>query len=158
MALWLTLLGTNLFIAGIVLGIGLFLTKAKLAYHPGGMQWVGYRTVMSQKNADTWEFANRYIGRKALPVGLVAVPATIIAMLPALPTFGRSETFVNNWGLAVTAVPIVALFVLIFMTETALRTTFTHQGTRKSGQPTAPTPRNRQATRRANSSTPPRRR
>ncbi|MCL2090188.1 MAG: SdpI family protein [Micrococcales bacterium] len=150
MALWLTLLGTNLFVAGIVLGIGIFMTKAKLAYRPGGTQWVGYRTPMSEKNADTWEFANRYFGRKALPVGLVAVPATVIAMLPALPAFGRSETFVNSWGLVVTAVLVVALFVLVFVTERALRTTFTRQGTRRSGhpRPAAPTSRNRQATRR----------
>ena len=57
MALWFALLGTNLFVAGLMLGIGLFLTRATLPYRPGKVQWVGYRTVLSQKNADTWEFA-----------------------------------------------------------------------------------------------------
>ncbi len=146
MALWLTLLGTNLFIAGLMLGIGLVMSKVSPPYRPGKLQWTGYRTPLSQKNADTWDFANRYFGRTIRPVGLVALPVTVVAMLPALPAFGHSETFVESWGLTVTGLLVVALLVPAVLTERALRTTFTHNGTRRTGTPRPA--RARQATRR----------
>jgi hypothetical protein len=149
MTLWLTMLGINLFVAGLMIGTGLFLTRATLAYHAGGKQRVGYLTAAAQKNADTWEFANRYCGRTILTVGRVALPAAAIAMLPALPRFGRSDAFVENWGAVVGTGLALVFLVVIFMTERALRTTFTRQGTRKSGaaKPSTPTRRTHQTRR-----------
>ena len=41
----------------------------------------GYRTNLSMKNLDTWNFANRYIGRVWLILSLFILPLTIVVML-----------------------------------------------------------------------------
>ncbi|MCL2454613.1 MAG: SdpI family protein [Micrococcales bacterium] len=165
METWFILLGTNLFIPVLMIGIGVWLTRATPPYHPvsgflqGSMQLAGYRTPRSMKNADTWEFANRYFGRAARPAGLISAPAVVIAMLPAL---GRSEDFIGIWGSAVMGVVVVVtVFVPMIRTERALRATFTKQGTRlqplrtpdrtrtrSSASTTRDVPQKRQGTRR----------
>ena len=136
MAAWLAMLGTNLLMPVMWIGMGLWLTKAPPKYRKGG-NWTGYRSGMSQKNADTWEFANRYSGRIGLRAGLVGLPVAVLAMLPVL---GRSENVVGIWGTVVMCVLVVALTVPILVgTERALRRTFTRDGTRRDQQTRRPT-------------------
>lgn len=41
----------------------------------------GYRTSMSMKNKDTWEFAHKYCGKVWYVCGMVMLPITVIFML-----------------------------------------------------------------------------
>ena len=43
---------------------------------------VGYRTKMSKKNKDTWEFAHNYCGRLWLKLGIALVIPSVIVQIP----------------------------------------------------------------------------
>ena len=91
--------------------------------------FLGYRTSMSMKNAETWAFAHKYWGRKVFFLGLLSLPLAVVLMLFALNT---SIFFIAFYGIAVLA--IVLAFVLvpsILLTEKALKANFNQDGTRR---------------------------
>ena len=89
----------------------------------------GYRTDMSVKNRETWEFAHKYIGKLWFRFGLLLIPITVIPMLFVI---GNSENIVGTVGLIVSFVNTVTLIVPIFFTEKALNRTFDKDGKRKA--------------------------
>ena len=89
----------------------------------------GYRTKMSMKNCDTWEFAHKYIGKLWLRFGLLLIPITVIPMLLVL---GKNENVVGTVGLIVSFINIVVLIIPIFFTEKALNRAFDKEGRRKT--------------------------
>ena len=88
----------------------------------------GYRTPMSMKNQDTWQFAHRYFGRLWYRCGLVLTPVTVAVMCLAL---GKGESTVSWLGSALCALQLVVLLASIAPTERALRRTFHKDGSRK---------------------------
>ena len=78
MAFWVFMLIMGLLIPLTMVGFGkLFLTRA-----PKNINMVfGYRTVMSMKNRDTWEFAHKMIGKLWLRCGLAMLPLSVIPFL-----------------------------------------------------------------------------
>ena len=78
MGFWIYMLIMDLLIPLTMLGFGrAFLTKA-----PNKINWVfGYRTAMSMKNRDTWNFAHQYCGRLWFLWGLILLPCSVIPML-----------------------------------------------------------------------------
>ena len=46
----------------------------------------GYRTAMSMKSQETWDFAHRYFGKLWFILGLILLPLSAAAMLFLLPT------------------------------------------------------------------------
>lgn len=90
----------------------------------------GYRTTMSMKNIDTWDFAHKYCGRLWLRLGLALMPLSVIAMIFVI---GDEESAATAAvGSAVCVVQIVALMVSIIPTENALKKTFDENGIRRS--------------------------
>ena len=87
----------------------------------------GYRTTMSMKNKDTWEFAHRYFGKLWFKIGIVLALVTII---PIILIFGKDEDFVATVGTAIAFVQLVPLIYPIFPTEKALSKTFDKDGNR----------------------------
>jgi len=143
LTLWLTMLGTNLLLVGFLIAMGAWQAKHPPAYRPDSLRqfgwgWnlSGYRSAMSKKNADTWEFANRNIGRRALRTGLIGLPVVVLAMLPLL---GRSENVVGVGGTVLMAVVCVGIFVPMVQTERSLRATFTRDGARRDRSGRRPT-------------------
>ena len=55
----------------------------------------GYRTSMSMKNKDTWEFAHKYCGKVWYVCGMVMLPITVIFMLLVI---GKNEDCVGRMG------------------------------------------------------------
>ena len=90
----------------------------------------GYRTNMSMKNKDTWEFAHKYIGKLWFRFGWILVPITIIPMLFVL---GKSEDTIGTVGAIVVAIDLIILISAIFPTEMALKKNFDKDGNRKDG-------------------------
>ena len=88
----------------------------------------GYRTELSMKNRDTWEFAHKYFGKLWFRLGLLLIPITVI---PMLFVNGNSENVVATVGLIVSFVNTVTLIIPIFFTEKALNKAFDKDGNRK---------------------------
>lgn len=87
----------------------------------------GYRTTMSMKNKDTWEFAHHYFGKLWFKIGIVLALITII---PIILMYGKDDDFVATVGTAIAFVQLVPLILPIFPTEKALSKTFDKDGNR----------------------------
>ncbi len=125
MGFWIFMLAMSLLIPTTMLGFGWYFTqkapkKINLLF--------GYRTTMSMKNQDTWEFAHKYCGRIWRVCGAVLLPVTVVAMLL---TLGRGEDCIGTVGEVLCLIQLVPLVGAIFPTEAALRRTFHSDGTRK---------------------------
>ena len=96
MGFWIFMVIVDLLIPFTMIGFGWYFRKQA----PGAINWVfGYRTEMSMKNKDTWEFAHNYIGKLWYRIGLIMLPLTVIPMLFVL---GRDKDTVGNLGAAIT--------------------------------------------------------
>lgn len=89
-------------------------------------QFYGYRTEMSMKSRDTWEFAHRFYGRLSFVFGLILLPLTVAAIVLL-----SKRSSVTTAVLAVAGVQILLLLGLILATEVALRVKFDKDGARK---------------------------
>jgi len=88
----------------------------------------GYRTSMSMKNKDTWEFAHKYCGKVWYVCGMVMLPITVIFMLLVI---GKNEDCVGSIGGIICGVQLIPLIGSILPTEIALRKNFDKNGTRR---------------------------
>ena len=88
----------------------------------------GYRTSMSMKNKDTWEFAHKYCGKVWYVCGMVILPITVIFMLLVI---GKNEDCVGSIGGIICGVQLIPLIGSILPTEIALKKNFDKNGTRR---------------------------
>lgn len=88
----------------------------------------GYRTSMSMKNKDTWDFAHKYYGKIWYYCGLVTLPLTALAMLMVL---GKSEDCIGRAGGMICMIQMIPLVGGILPTELALRKQFDRDGVRR---------------------------
>ena len=88
----------------------------------------GYRTSMSMKNKDTWEFAHYYCGKVFKKVGIVLIPVSALAMLIVI---GKSNDTVGKLSTIVCMIQLAALIGSIIPVEIALKKTFDKDGKRK---------------------------
>lgn len=125
MAFWIYMLVMDLLIPAIMIGFGRsFMTKAPKNINAT----FGYRTTMSMKNKDTWEFAHKYCGKLWFRCGSVLLPLSVIPLLLVL---NKDIATVGNVGLIVVGVQLVPLVGSIFPTEAALKRTFDRNGLRR---------------------------
>ena len=126
MGYWIFMLTMGLLFPAIMILFGAVFTKTA----PKKINYIfGYRTDMSMKNRDTWEFAHKYIGRLWFRFGLLLIPITVIPMLFVI---GNSENVVATVGLIVGFINTIVLIVPIFFTEKALNKAFDKDGKRKA--------------------------
>ena len=85
----------------------------------------GYRTKMSIKNRETWEFAHKYFGKLWYICGLVLLPISIILMLFLR---GQSEDVIGNAGAIICIVQLIPLLGSVFLTEKVLKKNFDKNG------------------------------
>ena len=88
----------------------------------------GYRTSMSMKSRETWDFAHMYFGKLWFILGLVLLPLSLIPMFFLL---GKSVEATGNFSLVIMGVQLVFLVVPIFPTERALKKNFDQFGFRR---------------------------
>ncbi len=125
MGFWIFMTGINLLIPLIMVGFGTYFFKNV----PKKINHIfGYRTTMSMKNRDTWEFAHHYCGRIWRMVGWMLLPVSILAMLVVL---GKDVDTVGLFGGIVCVVQAGILILSIFPTERALKQTFEESGRRR---------------------------
>lgn len=123
---WLFMLVMDLLVPVVMIVFGrLFLRRP-----PHTINYTfGYRTSMSMKNQDTWQFANQYCGKLWLRLGWMLVPLSIIPMLFVI---SKDIEAIANVGLAVSLLQLVPLVGSIFPTELALKKVFDKNGRRKA--------------------------
>lgn len=128
MGFWLFMLVMELLFPAIMIGTGKSFQKAA----PKDINPIyGYRTAMSMKNRDTWEFAHRHCGRLWFKLGLILLPVNLIPMLLVI---RQSEDVVGNVGTVLCIINLVVIIVTIFPTEAALKRTFDQDGNRRENQ------------------------
>ena len=123
---WLFTLAADLLIPLCMIGVGrLFLNKAPKSIN----STFGYRTTMSMKNQDTWQFAHRYCGRLWYWLGLIMLPLTVVPMALVL---GGEIGDIGRVGTVICFAQLVPMVGAIVPTELALRRTFDRDGRRKT--------------------------
>lgn len=122
---WIFMLVFILMIPLLMLGFGKsFMKNPPAEINPG----YGYRTAMSSKNQETWDFAQRYMGRVWYQAGRVLL---LPSAVPPLLVLGRDVGTVGMAGLAVCGVQLVVMLGSILVTERALKKNFDKNGKRK---------------------------
>lgn len=122
MRFWIFMLLIDLLTPLIMVGFGkLFMTKS-----PKNINAVfGYRTTMSMKNKDTWEFAHKCCGKLWFICGFILLP---ISVIPLIFVFNKGTDIIGTVGGIICAIQLVPLIGSIFLTEVALKKTFDKNG------------------------------
>ena len=124
MSLWGYMLISVLLIPLSMIGFGYYFAKRP----PKKITMVfGYRTAMSMKNKETWDFAHRYCGKIWIVVGWILLPISCIAMLYV---FGKNEEIIGTYGAMICCVQVIPVIGSIILTEVALKKTFDKSGNR----------------------------
>lgn len=124
MGFWIFMLVMNILIFTMIV-FGCFFKKNA----PKNINYLfGYRTKMSMKNKDTWEFAHLYIGNLWLKIGWILLFLSIAGMLFVI---GKLENTVGTAGGIICNVQLIFLVATIFPTEAALKKTFDKNGLRR---------------------------
>ncbi len=125
MTFWIYMLIISLLLPVTMLIVGrVFLARAPKNIN----MFLGYRTPMSTKNRDTWQFAHRYCGKIWIWGGLASFLVSVIAMLLVL---GREIKTVGLVGALTLIPPFAVIIVSIALTEKALKKAFDRYGFRK---------------------------
>ena len=125
MGFWIYMLIVNLLIPFTMIGFGKYFIK-KAPEKINGV--FGYRTSMSMKNKDTWEFAHKYCGKIWYICGLILLPMTAVCMLLLI---GEDKDVIGTRGAIIVGIQLVILIGSIFPTEKALRKNFNKNGERR---------------------------
>ena len=124
MGFWIFMCATVLLIPFLMISFGgLFSRSAPKEINSA----FGYRTSMSMKNADTWQFAHHYFGKIWRTLGWILIIPSVIPMLFVI---GKGNDPVGNMGLIITFLQLIPLILPIFFTEKALRAHFDRNGNR----------------------------
>lgn len=124
MGFWFFMLIMDLLIPFTMIIFGaIFMKKAPDSINPV----FGYRTTMSMKNRDTWEFAHQYCGKLWWILGITLLPITII---PFLFLLGKDNDRVGIVGGVLCLIQLIPLIGSIIPTERALKRTFDKNGNR----------------------------
>ena len=126
MRFWIGMLIMDLLIPLTMIGFGNLFIKRP----PKSINAIfGYRTPMSCKNQETWDFAHKYCGKLWFISGLVLVQVTAVAMLCII---GMDKDTIGTIGSIVAGVELVPLIGVVIPTEAALRKNFDKDGNRRS--------------------------
>lgn len=88
---------------------------------------IGYRTIISSKNIDTWNFAHKYAGKVWIISGIItAFIACICFMIP------KDIIEYEKLMIILEIFELVMLFLVIPITEIKLRKVFNKNGVRKN--------------------------
>lgn len=125
MGFWIFMTLFNLLIPATMLLFGSYFEKKA----PNEMNGVfGYRTSMSMKNRDTWQFAHHYCGRLWKKVGKYML---YISAIISIATIGLDTDGIGWVGAGLSFTQMFFLIGTIFPTEKALKKNFDQYGFRR---------------------------
>ena len=127
MGFWIFMLAMNLLFPLIMIVMGRYFMKKS----PKEINYIfGYRTNMSMKNKDTWDFAHKYFGKLWFRLGWLLIPISVIPMLFVI---GKGEDIIGTVGMVVMVIDLILLIAPIFPTERALKKIFDKDGNKRNG-------------------------
>ena len=127
MGFWIFMLAMNLLFPLIMIVMGRYFMKKS----PKEINYIfGYRTNMSMKNKDTWDFAHKYFGKRWFRLGWLLIPISVIPMLFVI---GKGEDIIGTVGMVVMVIDLILLIAPIFPTERALKKIFDKDGNKRNG-------------------------
>lgn len=85
----------------------------------------GYRTKMSMKNRDTWDFAHKYLGDLWFKLG---VPMLAVTSVVSLVVFRETNEKIMFWCTVIVVIHIAVMALPIYFTEKALKANFDENG------------------------------
>lgn len=125
MGFWIFMLSCDLIVPFTMILFGIIFRKRP----PAGINgYYGYRSSMSMKNTETWEFAHRYFGKIWLKWGKLLLLLTVLAMLPVL---GKEIDTIGFFGGSIAWIECIFMIIPVILTEIALRKRFDKTGKRK---------------------------
>ena len=125
MGIWGIILLVVCVMSATMIGFGLLFSVAA----PKKINFVfGYRTPMSMKNLDTWNFGNIYSGKIMWRTGAILLVGSLAALFAVM---SNSQTVIRNVGIVIIIVHAVMIIGSVIFTEIALRKNFDHSGNRK---------------------------
>lgn len=125
MGFWIFMLIADLLIPLTIIGFGRYFCRRS----PKEINVLfGYRTTMSMKNLDTWDFAHKYCGKIWFVSGLILLPLTVLVMLL---TIGETKDVIGNVGSVICFIQLAVLLGAIPPTEHALKVHFDQDGNRR---------------------------
>ncbi len=125
MGFWIYMLIVNLILPITMIFLGRYYSRKA----PKNINWVyGYRTTMSTKNKDTWEFAHNFFGKLWYKFGIILLPITLVTMLCVI---GKGEDTVGTIGGILCVVQLIVMIATIFPTEIALKKNFDKDGNKR---------------------------
>lgn len=130
--MWLLMLACNLIVPAAMAGLGQQFTKnPPKTIDP----MCGYRTVMSMKNQDTWQFAQAQYGRTCYQVGwaALALTALFLFLMWRLRIPVESIDYVFWQGGFILLEMVVLVIASYVPVERALRREFDQHGVRRRG-------------------------
>lgn len=111
MGFWIFMMIMDLLIPLTMIGFGKYFSeKAPKEINDA----FGYRTSMSMKNKDTWEFAHHYCGKLWLVIGYIML---VISMMTMFFVIGKGKNVIGTWGGILCWVQTFFLVGSIFSTE-----------------------------------------
>lgn len=122
---WWLMLICNLIIPIIMLVAGRMMWK-HCPKHINSM--IGYRTVRSMKNMDTWKFAHEYCGQLWWRIGFIMIVPSVVIHIPL---YHSDDNTIGIVALILEAIQVIVLIASIFPTEAALKKRFNDDGTRR---------------------------
>ncbi len=127
MGFWIFMLAMNLLFPLIIIVMGRYFMKKS----PKKINSIfSYRTNMSMKNKDTWDFAHKYFGKRWFRLGWLLIPISVIPMLFVI---GKGEDIIGTVGMVVMVIDLILLIAPIFPTERALKKIFDKDGNKRNG-------------------------
>lgn len=127
MNFWIFMLVMNLLIPLVMIIFGRVFEKkppkigmSKFAF--------GYRTIMSMRNAETWEYTHRFFGKLWFRFGIAVGVISIIALLFVI---GKDKDTVGFAGMIICYVQMAVMLIPVIPTEISLRKRFDKNGNRK---------------------------
>lgn len=126
MTIWILMMIITLIIPFLMIGLGICFIK----YTPKDInQFIGYRTSMSMKNNDTWEFSHRHCGKSWIKIGILLLIFSPVVMLFSI---DKNTNYIANFGVLICVIQFILLISSIIPTEMALRRNFDKDGIRKN--------------------------
>ena len=127
MKFWIFMLVMNLLIPITMISFGHSFEKKPPKIERSKFAF-GYRTVMSMKNADTWEYAHRFFGKLWFRFGIVL---GLISIIPWFFVIGKDKDTIGFAGLIISYVQMAVMLIPVIPSEISLRKRFDKNGNRK---------------------------
>ena len=128
MNFWIFMFVMNLLTPLVMIIFGYIYSKKPPQKPKSKFAYSGYRTPMSMKNEETWEYAHRFFGKLWFRFGIAVGLISIIVLFFFI---GKDKDTVGFAGMIICYVQLVAMLLPVIPTELALRRRFDKNGNRR---------------------------